>query len=157
MVVGAAGSRSPLCPVRKQGIRKACTQLSCAIWGLSLRNEWYCILHFSQSSNSSLECPKVCLLGDSRFCQVDSQYLLVFSECYLHGSRQYRYTLQFLVTRNLVRVCSVYIKTMPLKPGVVVHAYNPSTWEVEASRSGSSPTSATYWVQGQTWLHKTMF
>lgn len=106
MVVGAGDSQSPLCPVRKQGIMNACALFSCAVWGLNPWNEWYCpqsdcFLHFSQSNNSSLACSKACLLGDSRFCQVGSQYLLVFPECYLHGGRQYGYTLQSLVTRNL--------------------------------------------------------
>jgi hypothetical protein len=44
---------------------------------------------------------------------------------------------------------------MKIEPGVVVHAFNPSTWEAEAGRSLSSrPAWSTEWVPGQPGLHR---
>ena len=41
------------------------------------------------------------------------------------------------------------------KPGVVAHAFNPSTWEAEASGFLSlGPAWSTEWVPGQPELHK---
>jgi hypothetical protein len=40
-------------------------------------------------------------------------------------------------------------------PGVVVHAFNPSTWEAEAGEFLSSrPAWSTEWVPGQPGLHR---
>jgi hypothetical protein len=42
-----------------------------------------------------------------------------------------------------------------MKSGVVVHAFNPSTWEAEAGGSLSSrPAWSTEWVPGQPGLHR---
>jgi hypothetical protein len=44
---------------------------------------------------------------------------------------------------------------MKVKPGVVVHTFNPSTWEAEAGGFLSSrPAWSTKWVPGQPGLHR---
>jgi hypothetical protein len=41
------------------------------------------------------------------------------------------------------------------KPGVVMHTFNPSTWEAEAGRFLSSRSAwSTKWVPGQPELHR---
>jgi hypothetical protein len=47
------------------------------------------------------------------------------------------------------------LKKMAVEPGVVAHAFNPSTWEAEAGGFLSSrPAWSTEWVPGQPVLHR---
>ncbi len=54
-----------------------------------------------------------------------------------------------------VVTCGFWVKEELFEPGVVAHAFNPSTWEAEAGGFLSSrPAWSTKWVPGQPGLHR---
>jgi hypothetical protein len=74
-------------------------------------------------------------------------------------TKTFEYTIDSLGTQECKRALDFFIFTnFYLKsfcePGVVVHAFNPSTWEAEAGGSLSSrPAWSTKWVPGQPELY----